>query len=457
MNADEQNAERLNAAVDGLLEGHSADALREALPESLHTALEVGASLAALGRFGGGLPRPGFLLSLEEQLRADLRLNPPGADPETPVRSDSEEPPSGQGDEPLSGHGDAAPTPQPGVGGLRAAPELAPAARSVRWAGFRLPWSALLAGGLALVGLLGVDQAARRAGPRDPLYGFKRGAESARLLAAWSAADRSAACLDAGWRRLAELRGELGLGSPADPLFIRLLDDLAASYTLALTYAEQAEDRRSVFLARAQAEAALAELRRLRPLASGPQATLLDQVNLLRAADGSGEGRIVALARTAALDPTDRGSRGGAARPIDATALAGAPATPTAEPPTATQSPPLQPSATTALPSPTLRPASATPPPSPVATEPTLEPPPPSATPLRPKRPDPTATEPPAPPTAEGPTREPWSTATPEPPATDPAPGPGARTPDPGPTQRPPSQPPAPSPDPPQPTPAGGP
>jgi len=72
---DDGRAERLNAAIDDLVAGRGSNGAASGLPESLRPLLATAAALCARRRGGG--PRPSFVLGLEEQLRADLRLAAP--------------------------------------------------------------------------------------------------------------------------------------------------------------------------------------------------------------------------------------------------------------------------------------------------------------------------------------------------------------------------------------------
>lgn len=397
MSPEDQTTERLNAAIDALIRGAPLAEACAGLPPELHPLAAAGARLAALRTAAPDGPRPAFLLSLEEQLRADLRL--------------------GQGDPPSD------PPPPPLSAGPAESPTLPPSLPVAQtWVGRGIVV------GLVLAGLAGLYRGAEHAGPSDTLYPAKRAIEAIRLFTAYSPEDKAQVCLDVGWRRLEEAGQALRSGRTTD--LAEMVHDMTTAYTLALTFAERSEDRRMANLAQSEAELAVGELARLAAHAEPRSAALLRNVNLVLS--GTGKGRKI-VAVTAPSAAATAGPTQVAAAPPASTVPASptfeptAPGVPTSEataPPAASPSPELPPGPNaSATPPATARPpASPTPPPTAPPT--TTVAAPPTATRIKPKPEPPTATHTPAPPESTR-TPKPWATEL-QPSPTAPPPRPSA-------------------------------
>jgi len=396
LSSHDPDAERLNAAIDALLAGTAVEAACANLPPDLHAAAVAGARLAAVRAGASGGPRPAFVLALEEHLRTDLRLghpNPPAEPPDDPQDF-------------------AAP---------HRAPPVVTRARVRR----------AVAGVVVAIGLLGLWRAAEIAGPTDALYPLKRAIESVRLLLAWSEEAKAGACLDLGWRRLQETGQVVRAGPHSESELREMLEDLTAAYTLALTYAEQSDDRRTMFLAQSETRLAYDEIRRLASQSGAPDAALLRGVNLVISDDDRGQRRIVAMTSPPSpvvVAPTQVAiAVPGTAEPppaATATPVEGPPAEPT-EPP----APGATPVSTAAIEPTATPPVATSAPASPTPVWPTVTAPPP--TPIKPNKPPSTATatalpppsQTPGPVPSDPPTRTPeaWSTATPAQPTVTPS------------------------------------
>jgi len=430
LSPEDQTTERLNAAIDALIRGTPLAEACADLPNELHPLATAGARLAALRVAAPDSPRPGFLLSLEEQLRADLRLGQGSGPSDPPTRTPSQPPSAG-------------PLPPP----AETPPASLSRSAARRWAGRGIVV------GLVLTGLVGLYRGAERAGPEDTLYPAKRGIEAVRLFAAFSPEAKAQVCLDVGWRRLEEAGQALRSGRTID--LADMVEDMTTAYTLALTFAEQSDDRRMANLAQSETELAVGELGRLAAQADPRAAALLRNVNLVLS--GTGKGRkivaVTAPSATATAGPT---------QVVAMPPASPAPASPTTEPGVPPAAPSAEPTAPAtaqppASPSPELPPgpnASATPPVTarppasptlaPTALPTTAVPPPPSATRIKPKPQPPTATRTAAPPSEPTRTPKPWATE-PEPNPTAPPPRPSATPeagPEPPPTEAPSAEPP---------------
>ncbi len=236
MSPEHEASERLQAALDALAAGRPLAEVMAGLPPELQPLLET-SSLLSGSRQAGELPSAGFVLGLEEQLRADLRLRPVPAAPASP--------------EAASG------------GFLAGAP-----ARIAALALITLG----LAGGIALGG-------AERAMPGQALYPIKRGMEEARRVLQGDPAEAAAAGLDRGWQRLIEAEHLLDAARPDLQRLEQLLGEMAVCYLEALDLAAQA-DAPAIAL-RAEGESQVAELRLAQMLSSAP-IELLPQIRRVR-------------------------------------------------------------------------------------------------------------------------------------------------------------------------------
>jgi hypothetical protein len=332
--------------------------------------------------------RPTFVLALEEQLRAGLRVL----------------------------HG--------------------PAAASGRFSSLGRRAAAWLLGSVACAVLLLAG--ARGSAPGEPLYGLRRGMEDLGTALVLAPEQRSARDLELGWQRLEETRALLATERYDPDLLARMLADLAASYAGALSGSAEVADPRAA--ARARTEVAMA----LHQLAQMDATTVRERRQLERTRE------YLAAHLAQAIEPAPGADRVRTPSPTATVAAPGARVVPSASPslppptapaliPTATAAaapseptlPPVAPTDTawTPTPSSTPWPPTAVPTePAPSATRPNRERPPsatPTALPPPPtSSPQPFVSPSPSPDAWPTPARDPGAapSASPEMPSTPPVP-----------------------------------
>ena len=184
--------EAIDRAIDALMAGQEVNVNDPSLPEDAPALLDAASRLARGRSAFVGQPRPGFMLDLEQQLRADLRT------------------------------------------GL---------ARRVQGARRRALVMRWIVAGLLLAGtLFSALLASRGATVGQPLYPLKRLTEAVRMELADGAAEQANELCDLAWSRLEELRTLLGRPRRDTREVARTLEGIVDAYGRALALAGSIED-----------------------------------------------------------------------------------------------------------------------------------------------------------------------------------------------------------------------